>query len=132
VLVLRDVEGLSAQEVAEVLGISADAVKSRLHRARRALRDHLLPFVDAVRPEPDCPDVIGLLSQYIEGDISPETCKNMEAHVSSCQRCAARCDSLRQVLAACSSIRAPVVPEALRVSVLAEMRRALREPRVTP
>jgi RNA polymerase sigma factor (sigma-70 family) len=34
VLVLRDVEGLSASEVAEVTGFSVEAVKSRLHRAR--------------------------------------------------------------------------------------------------
>ena len=34
VLVLRDVEGLTAPEVAEVLGLTVDAVKTRLHRAR--------------------------------------------------------------------------------------------------
>jgi RNA polymerase sigma-70 factor (ECF subfamily) len=38
VLVLRDVEGLTAPEVAEVLGVSVDAVKSRLHRARADVR----------------------------------------------------------------------------------------------
>ena len=38
VLVLRDVDGLTAPEVAEVLGVSVDAVKSRLHRARRGPR----------------------------------------------------------------------------------------------
>jgi len=41
VFVLRDVEGLSNAEVAEVLGLSVAAVKSRLHRARIALRDRL-------------------------------------------------------------------------------------------
>ena len=41
VLVLRDVEGLSAAEVAKVMGISVDAVKSRLHRARVAVRNRL-------------------------------------------------------------------------------------------
>jgi RNA polymerase sigma-70 factor (ECF subfamily) len=37
VLVLRDMEGLRAAEVAEVLGIGERAVKSRLHRARLRL-----------------------------------------------------------------------------------------------
>ena len=37
-LLLRDVEGLSAQEMAERLGTSANAAKIRLHRARQALR----------------------------------------------------------------------------------------------
>lgn len=37
VLVLRDVEGLSGEEAAEVLGIPLAAVKTRLHRARLRL-----------------------------------------------------------------------------------------------
>lgn len=41
VLVLRDVEGLSNEEVAEALGESVPTVKSRLHRARMALREQL-------------------------------------------------------------------------------------------
>lgn len=41
VFLLRDVEGLSNAEVAETLGLSVAAVKSRLHRARINLRDRL-------------------------------------------------------------------------------------------
>jgi len=39
VLVLRDVEELTNEEVAQILGESVASVKSRLHRARMALRD---------------------------------------------------------------------------------------------
>ena len=42
VILLRDVEELSAPEAAARLGISVDALKSRLHRARVRLRDHVL------------------------------------------------------------------------------------------
>jgi RNA polymerase sigma factor (sigma-70 family) len=42
VLILRDVEELTAPEAAAQLGISVDAVKSRLHRARGLLREKLL------------------------------------------------------------------------------------------
>ena len=45
VLLLRDVEGLSAPEVAEVLGVSVQAVKSRLHRARLSVRAHVAPLL---------------------------------------------------------------------------------------
>lgn len=38
-LVLRELEGCSYQEVADVLDISLAAVKTRLHRARRAVLD---------------------------------------------------------------------------------------------
>jgi RNA polymerase sigma-70 factor (ECF subfamily) len=41
VFILRDVEGLSNAEVADVMELSVAAVKSRLHRARLQLRDRL-------------------------------------------------------------------------------------------
>jgi RNA polymerase sigma-70 factor, ECF subfamily len=44
-VVLRDIEGLSYEEIAEVLEISLGTVKSRLIRGRDALRKRLEPFV---------------------------------------------------------------------------------------
>ena len=41
VFLLRDVEGLSSEEMSGLLGISVAAVKSRLHRARLVLRERL-------------------------------------------------------------------------------------------
>ncbi|MEW5852406.1 MAG: RNA polymerase sigma factor [Myxococcota bacterium] len=41
VILLRDVEGLTAPEAAAALGISVGALKSRLHRARVTLREAL-------------------------------------------------------------------------------------------
>jgi RNA polymerase sigma-70 factor (ECF subfamily) len=41
VLVLRDLEGLSSEEAAKTLGLSEPAMKSRLHRARTAVREAL-------------------------------------------------------------------------------------------
>lgn len=41
VLVLRDMEGLSAKEVAAIMGLNERAVKSRLHRARLFVRREL-------------------------------------------------------------------------------------------
>ena len=43
VLVLRDIEGLDTEETANVLGLSVNATKIRLHRARQALRSLLAP-----------------------------------------------------------------------------------------
>jgi RNA polymerase sigma-70 factor, ECF subfamily len=45
VLVLRDIEELDTEQTAQHLGINPGAVKTRLHRARQALRTLLEPFV---------------------------------------------------------------------------------------
>jgi RNA polymerase sigma-70 factor (ECF subfamily) len=45
VFVLRDVEGLSAEETGKVLKLSIPAVKSRLRRARVFLREQLNPYM---------------------------------------------------------------------------------------
>lgn len=45
VFVLRDVNGLSTAQTAEVLGLSEEAVKSRLLRARLALRERLSAYM---------------------------------------------------------------------------------------
>jgi RNA polymerase sigma-70 factor (ECF subfamily) len=44
VFLLRDVEGLSTEETGEILGISVPTVKTRLHRARIALRDAITNY----------------------------------------------------------------------------------------
>jgi RNA polymerase sigma-70 factor (ECF subfamily) len=46
VFIVRDVEGLSTEETAEALGISVPTVKTRLHRARIALRDAIGGYFD--------------------------------------------------------------------------------------
>jgi RNA polymerase sigma-70 factor (ECF subfamily) len=47
VLILRDVEGLTAEDAARVVGIEVRALKSRLYRARRQLREHLATLMEA-------------------------------------------------------------------------------------
>ena len=44
-VVLRDIEGLSTQEAAEIVGVGEAAFKSRLHRGRMQLRALLEPYL---------------------------------------------------------------------------------------
>lgn len=44
VVVLADVEGYAYEEIASMMGVPIGTIKSRLHRARRALRDRLAPI----------------------------------------------------------------------------------------
>jgi RNA polymerase sigma-70 factor (ECF subfamily) len=50
-LVLFDIEGLPYAEVSTVLGLAEGTVKSRIHRARLALRERLAPDLDALGAE---------------------------------------------------------------------------------
>ena len=123
VLVLRDIEGLRAKEVAEIVGITVPAVKSRLHRARAALRANLAetPY----RVKPGCPNIRQVFSQHLEGDLSPDICSTMEAHVAGCSICATECDGLKAALNACSS--APCkVPEAVQERIQIALRAMLK------
>jgi RNA polymerase sigma-70 factor (ECF subfamily) len=121
VLVLRDVEGLSAPEVARVLDISIDAVKSRLHRARLAVRQELAPVFGRAAVESPrramCPDVLALFSQHLEGDIHPSVCATMEAHLAQCSHCRNACESLKRTLALCRQLPTPDVPAPVAASI---------------
>jgi RNA polymerase sigma-70 factor (ECF subfamily) len=131
VLVLRDVEGLSAPEVAEVLGISVNAVKSRLHRARVAVRQELAPLLDSPAREAPrgqgCPDVLTLFSRHLEGEIDPGVCARMEAHLAQCGHCRGACESLRHTLAVCRQLPTPDVPASLALSVKAAIQTFLNQ-----
>ncbi len=45
VLVMRDIEGFDYQQMAEILGLPLGTLKSRLFRARLALRDELRTYL---------------------------------------------------------------------------------------
>lgn len=107
VLVLRDVEGLTAPEVAHVLGISAEAVKSRLHRARAALRASLEPQVALGSEEGGlCTHIAQAFSANLEGDLSAVDCAAMESHLRACKRCEVACASLKRTLRRCQVVGA--------------------------
>src|SRR5687767_14864810 len=73
VFMLRDVEGMSTAEVGAALGISDDAVKTRLFRARAALRDDLMARTQSSAPDafrfyrPRCDRVVVKVMGWISG-----------------------------------------------------------------
>ena len=50
-VILRDIEGLSYEEIAEILEVSLGTVKSRLMRGREALKKRLAAYAQEVGPE---------------------------------------------------------------------------------
>jgi RNA polymerase sigma-70 factor (ECF subfamily) len=74
VFILREVEGLNTADVAQALGVSDDVVKTRLSRARAALRRDLLDRAGAAVPDafrfdrPRCDRVVAdVLSRIAAG-----------------------------------------------------------------
>jgi RNA polymerase sigma-70 factor, ECF subfamily len=73
-LILRDLEEMSYEEIAEVLQISLGTVKSRLTRGRQALKQRLAPYVREVGaelglslPEESEPEEASLLTSQVAG-----------------------------------------------------------------
>ena len=115
VLVLRDVEGLSADEAADVVGIEVGALKSRLHRARMALRGKLAGVV-AAGPDP-CAELAQELTAYAASEIDQSTCVRIEQHLATCPRCTGACDALKRTVSMCKSIPGDSVPAPVRAAV---------------
>jgi RNA polymerase sigma-70 factor, ECF subfamily len=127
VLLLRDVEGLTAAEVARVTGASVQAVKSRLHRARLTVRGRIAPLLGIPSDLPaapgNCPDVLASFSSHLEGQISAEVCAEMERHIEGCPRCKGACDSLKRTLSLChAAAPAGRIPTSVQASVKVALR----------
>lgn len=118
VILLKDVEGLSAEEVAGVLGEKVPAVKSRLHRARLELK-RLLDGVlgEGKGDDAPCPELSEELAGYAAGEIDRLTCERMEAHMAHCKRCEKACESLKSTVMICARVEGDDVPAPIRASI---------------
>lgn len=93
VVVLRDLEGMSLDEVARVVGLELAAAKSRLHRARLRLVAALRSIEEGVVAEEHevggmrCRDVLAVLSEYVDGDLGPTDRARVESHLRGCAVC---------------------------------------------
>jgi len=123
-IVLRDIEGLSAEEAAQVVGIEVGALKSRLHRARVQLKLSLSAVLEDQTTELGCPELQQELLAYAASEIDQAACARIEAHLETCQRCTAACDALKRTVSMCRAIPSGEVPASVRAAV----RHALRMP----
>ncbi|MHB1844088.1 MAG: sigma-70 family RNA polymerase sigma factor [Deltaproteobacteria bacterium] len=123
VILLRDVEGLSAEEASLVVGIEVGALKSRLHRARLELRRALEALLTAPGAGEPCPELALELSAQLSDEVDQAVCQKLSRHLAHCQRCAGASAQLRETVELCRRIPGGEVPPAVRRAV----RKALRE-----
>lgn len=125
VLILRDVEGLSAEEAAKVLDIEVANLKTRLHRARAALREHLSVLLEPGEAGGECRELSDSLADFAAADIEKATCERIEEHLSSCARCAAECETLKKTVSLCKRIPGDAVPPPVKIAVRKALVQAL-------
>ncbi len=117
VLVLRDMEGLTDEEVSEIIGLRPGTVRVRLHRARLFVRKevmkqrqgrgrHLRPVpsraMGAPEPRPGhCKAMFAELSNYLDERLDDSLCAELEKHLDGCEPCKEFLSSLQATIEQC-------------------------------
>jgi len=129
VLVLHDMEELTTEQVAQILGLRPGTVRVRLHRARLSVRKEMSRILDGTpeqtgrsaptgkrpngsrfsRPQrpADCRELFSNLSEYLDGRVEPRTCEQMRSHIQACPACVAFLRDLRIAIDRCRSLEIP-------------------------
>jgi RNA polymerase sigma-70 factor (ECF subfamily) len=148
VLVLRDMEGLTDEEVAEITGLRSGTVRVRLHRARLFVRKEVMKglkprsgkaavaarasFHEQPRPA-RCKAMFAELSNYLDERLDDSLCEEMEQHLNGCEPCQAFLSSLKATIEQCraSPAECPSSKKAarLRKQLLKNYEQALAEVR---
>src|ERR687885_209066 len=80
-LVMRELEGRSYQEIADVLNLSTSAVETLIFRARRALREQLEGGLT-------CTEAELAISKQLDGRLPRPEQATLRAHLRTCEECA--------------------------------------------
>jgi predicted anti-sigma-YlaC factor YlaD len=60
-----------------------------------------------------CAEYIGELSDYLDGEVSPELCEEIEKHIGQCENCRIMVDTLKQTVTLCREGRREKLPAEL-------------------
>jgi RNA polymerase sigma-70 factor, ECF subfamily len=83
VLVLREIQGLTYEQIAETMDLSLSATETLLFRARQALREQL----EAAENDLGCDAVQRLISLQLDGRLARPDRRLLRAHLRSCAEC---------------------------------------------
>ena len=105
-LVMRELEGRSYAEIAEILELTVSAVETLLFRARRALREQLEGALT-------CGEAERSISRQIDDTLPREERGRLRAHLRECKECARHARRLRAQRAALKGLGAVPLPTSL-------------------
>ena len=117
ILVLRDMEGLTDEEVGDITGLRPGNVRVRLHRARLFVRKKLTRYGEQSRtakksdtaahavgtagPQKraaSCKVLFAQLSDYLDEQLDDSLCEKLEEHLDGCVPCKAFLESLEATI----------------------------------
>src|SRR2546423_7375262 len=105
-LVMRELEGRSYADIAEILGVSGGAVETLLFRARRALREQLEGSLS-------CHQAELAISKQLDGRLARSERGALRAHLRACPDCATVARRERAQRAAFKSVAGGPLPTSL-------------------
>jgi RNA polymerase sigma factor (sigma-70 family) len=105
-LVMRELEGRSYAEIAEVIGISVSALETLLFRARRALREQL-------EEQLTCNEAGLAISKQFDDRLAPDEQRSLRAHLRACPDCASAAQRQRGQRRALKAMLAVPLPQSL-------------------
>jgi RNA polymerase sigma factor (sigma-70 family) len=105
-LVMRELEGRSYAEIAEILGTSVAAVETLIFRARRALREQLEGSLT-------CGEAERAISRDVDGRLSRAEKSALRGHLRACKECERFARSQRAQRRAIKALSAIPVPASL-------------------
>jgi RNA polymerase sigma-70 factor (ECF subfamily) len=105
-LVMRELEGRSYVEIAEILDLSTSAVETLIFRARRALREQLEGSLT-------CGEAEFAISRQLDGRLPRQERGQLRAHLRECPECASFARRQRAQRGALKSLALVPVPSSL-------------------
>jgi RNA polymerase sigma factor (sigma-70 family) len=105
-LVMRELEGRSYQEIADILGVTTSAVETLIFRARRALREQLEGGLT-------CHEAERAISLQLDGRLPRKERGALRAHLRECEECAHFARSQRAQRGALKSLGLVPLPQSL-------------------
>ncbi len=131
-VILRDVEGLTAEEAAAITKVGVRAHKSRLHRGRQLLKAHLVTLLretdgDERGSARACPRLAERLAELGREEVDRPACEEIEAHLAECPSCANSLGHLRATASLCRRLPGGGVPTPVKRAVRAALLEAIGE-----
>jgi len=80
VLIMRELEGRTHAEIAEMMGLTTQATEMLAFRARRALREQLAGSLT-------CREAASALDRQMDGTLDPDSAGLLRAHLRECEDC---------------------------------------------